>query len=274
MKRLLILFILSAAATAQAQWSNGSAGGIYYNGGVVGIGLPNPTSWLKLQVAGSTVLNGIYAGYNDPISLGNSDNGQQIHFGGTSSIDLILEAFAPYGNVGIGTTVTSALLTVGLANGTGTKVVVNGDVVVNGNINAKYGQDIAEWVPASGDMAPGTVVTVSPSASNTVVPSQHAYDTRVAGVVSAQPGLILGERAESRARIATTGRVKVRVDARRRPVALGDLLVTSDIPGVAMVSEPVEVGGIAIHRPGTLIGKALEPLLAGEGEILVLLSLQ
>jgi hypothetical protein len=31
---------------------------------------------------------------------------------------------------------------------------------------------------------------------------------------------------------------------------------------------------VAIHRPGTIIGKALEPLEGGVGEILVLLSLQ
>jgi hypothetical protein len=41
-----------------------------------------------------------------------------------------------------------------------------------------------------------------------------------------------------------------------------------------MRSEPVSVGGINMHRPGTIIGKALEPLNEGEGEILVLLSLQ
>ena len=41
-----------------------------------------------------------------------------------------------------------------------------------------------------------------------------------------------------------------------------------------MKSQPVEVAGIEIHRPGTLIGKALEPLAGGQGEILVLLSLQ
>jgi hypothetical protein len=29
-----------------------------------------------------------------------------------------------------------------------------------------------------------------------------------------------------------------------------------------------------MHMPGTLIGKALEPLATGKGEILVLLSLQ
>jgi len=41
-----------------------------------------------------------------------------------------------------------------------------------------------------------------------------------------------------------------------------------------MKSQAVDFGGIRIHRPGTLIGKALEPLATGTGEILVLLSLQ
>jgi hypothetical protein len=41
-----------------------------------------------------------------------------------------------------------------------------------------------------------------------------------------------------------------------------------------MKSEPLDLGGVKIHRPGTLIGKALEPLAKGQGEILVLLSLQ
>jgi hypothetical protein len=74
--------------------------------------------------------------------------------------------------------------------------------------------------------------------------------------------------------VATTGRVKIKVDATRGPIHIGDLLVTSDVPGMAMKSEPVNIGGVQIHRPGTLIGKALEPLAKGKGEILVLLSLQ
>jgi hypothetical protein len=41
-----------------------------------------------------------------------------------------------------------------------------------------------------------------------------------------------------------------------------------------MYSHPVDVAGIKMHRPGTLIGKALKSLDKGEGEILVLLSLQ
>jgi len=150
---------------------------------------------------------------------------------------------------------------------------VNGSIRATQVINATY-QDVAEWVPAAEEMAAGTVVVVSGATKNTVGPSQGAYDTRVAGVVSAQPGIILGEASASKARIATTGRVKVRVDATSNPIAMGDLLVTSDKSGMAMKSEPLDLGGVKLHRPGTLIGKALEPLASGEGEILVLLSLQ
>jgi hypothetical protein len=96
----------------------------------------------------------------------------------------------------------------------------------------------------------------------------------VAGVVSAQPGIALGEAGEGKVLVATTGRVKVKVDATRSPIHIGDLLVTSDKDGLAMKSEPLNLGGAEIHRPGTLIGKALEPLESGTGEILVLLSLQ
>ena len=37
---------------------------------------------------------------------------------------------------------------------------------------------------------------------------------------------------------------------------------------------PVTMGGITIHRPGTILGKALEPLESGTGEVLTLLTLQ
>jgi hypothetical protein len=177
------------------------------------------------------------------------------------------------GQVGIGTTAPSALLTVGAAGGTGNKMTVNGDVNVTGNIAAKY-QDVAEWVPASEPMQAGTVVVVERGADNTVTPSTQAYDTRVAGVVSAQPGVVLGVSGSSKSLIATTGRVKVRVDASAGPIHAGDLLVTGDKTGMAMRSEPIEINGRKFHQPGTIIGKALESREQGQGEILVLLSLQ
>ena len=43
---------------------------------------------------------------------------------------------------------------------------------------------------------------------------------------------------------------------------------------MAMRSEPIEVTGRRLHQPGTILGKALQPLQSGEGEILALLSLQ
>ena len=104
--------------------------------------------------------------------------------------------------------------------------------------------------------------------------SSSAYDARVAGVVSPRPGLLLGERGPDKAMVAHSGRVRVKVDASYGAVEVGDLLVTSQTPGHAMRSEPVDIGGTKLHRPGTLIGKALEPLAAGQSEILVLLTLQ
>lgn len=165
------------------------------------------------------------------------------------------------GNVGIGTTTPQAALD------------VQGNINASGSINAKY-QDVAEWVPSQQKLTGGTVVILDPDKSNQVIASSESYDTRVAGVVSDNPGVILGEGGEGKVKVATTGRVRVKVDASRGAIKIGDLLVTSDIEGVAMKSVPVNVGGVMFNRPGTLIGKALEPLEKGKGEILVLLSLQ
>ena len=178
------------------------------------------------------------------------------------------------GKVGIGTTDPSEKLEInGNLKLTGTGNITATGTVDAFNVRIKY-QDLAEWVPSSERILAGTVVVLDTNKSNQVVSSTQAYDTRVAGVVSEQPGIALGERGTGKVLVATTGRVLVKVDATNAPIHIGDLLVTSDIPGLAMKSEPITIGNRKIHTPGTLIGKALEPLEKGSGKILVLLSLQ
>jgi hypothetical protein len=150
---------------------------------------------------------------------------------------------------------------------------VTGSIRATDVIGADY-QDVAEWVPAGEALTPGMVVVLNHKHNNEVLESRIAYDTSVAGVVSERPGIILGKAGADKAKIATTGRVKVRVDATKAPIEIGDLLVTSDVVGTAMKSEPFEINGRRFHQPGTIVGKALEPLNGGQGEILVLLSRQ
>jgi hypothetical protein len=159
------------------------------------------------------------------------------------------------GNVGIGTTTPAA------------KLHVAGDIMIDGNIAAKY-QDVAEWVDAAEALEAGTVVIIDRAASNRVKAASRSYDSSVAGAVSPQPGLILGEAGEGKALIAQSGRVRVKVDASFGAVRPGDLLVSSPTKGHAMRSNSSKV------RPGMVIGKALEALPNGRGEILVLLTLQ
>lgn len=172
------------------------------------------------------------------------------------------------GNVGIGTVAPNQAYKLDVAGNAHFSGTVTG-----GNIQANY-QDVAEWVPSDEELLPGTVVVLQTGQTNRVISCHEPYDTKVAGVVSAQPGILLGEGGIGKTKIATTGRVRVRVDATQSTIHIGDLLVTSDKSGMAMKSEPMEVNGRHFHQPGTILGKALEPLDHGFGEILVLLSLQ
>ena len=241
------------------------AGDYYVNGSVFGLDVNASRAPGVTLTQGNTVYgvrsiasSGANYGVGDTVyGLYTSGSGGVVNYGVYSAAGTNFFS----GNVGIGTTSPN------------NKLHVAGSITVDGNINAKY-QDVAEWVESSQELAAGTVVVLDSEKNNQVVASTQSYDSRVAGVISKQPGIALGDRGEGRVLVAATGRVKVKVDATNGPIKIGDLLVTSDKEGFAMKSMPVEFGGVRMHRPGTLIGKALEPLANGTGEILVLLSLQ
>ena len=261
--------------------------------GNVGIGTTSPGSLLQVgsgNIAGY-VLPGINVALTGASYMTASDGTRTTFMGADGSGTGMIGTFTNHnlalrtnntarvtidtsGRVGIGTTNPTARLQVEGTAAINGNTTVNGDMTVSGNISARY-QDLAEWVTArEGTLPAGTVVILDPTATNQVMASARSYDTSVAGVVSAQPGIILGEAGAGRVMVATTGRIRVRVDATRAPIRVGDLLVTSEREGYAMRSEPLLIGGRPFHSPGTLIGKALEPLERGVGEILVLLSLQ
>jgi hypothetical protein len=75
--------------------------------------------------------------------------------------------------------------------------------------------------------------------------------------------------------VVTLGSFKmVKVDASFGAIKPGDLLSSSGTPGYAMKAAPVVVSGVEIYRPGTILGKALEPFDKGTGLIKVFVSLK
>lgn len=275
------LTIFATAGAASAQWTTNGNNINNTNSGNVGVGTTTPGGKLDLNGPDAAPTSG--ATTNGTLLLGATPTTNLVLTGGVSTTGGIYSWFQSRnrqsasfydialnplgGNVGIGTAPGSYKLDV---NG---NTNITGNVTVTGNIAARY-QDIAEWVPTSQKLTPGTVVVLDAEHGSDVVASSQAYDTKVAGVVSTKPGLALGESGENRVLVATTGRVRVKVDATHAPIRVGDLLVTSTSTGYAMKSEPIVINGRSFHSPGTLIGKALEPLEKGTGEIMVLLSLQ
>lgn len=286
--------LITAHAYAQTCGSNWTSGtGTLTTGCQVGIGTTTPTAGYALDSVGGPVritrsdsIQG--GGPQAALSLFHQSTASSIDGFGVSLVLYLRDSSAQDDILGRmsgikdGTSDTNGKIVFALGTGTPGpnnattdrfQITNTGVSALGVPLTANY-QDLAEWVSVKGSSDPGTVVVIHGGGVNEVEPAHKAYDTSVAGVVSAKPGIVLGEAGDGKATIATTGRVKVKVDASKGPIRIGDLLVTSDREGYAMKSEPVDVAGVRMHRPGTLIGKALEPIEKGDGEILVLLSLQ
>jgi hypothetical protein len=145
----------------------------------------------------------------------------------------------------------------------------DGNVIVTGDLQLTGG-DVAEQFDVSVDLPAGSVVCLDGSARVEVC--RKPYDKRVAGIVSGlqdrRPALILDRSVGGRRQpIAVVGKAWCLADADDSPIEVGDLLTTSGHAGHAM----------AVRRPtdafGAVIGKALSPLAAGRGSVLVLVGL-
>jgi hypothetical protein len=118
---------------------------------------------------------------------------------------------------------------------------------------------------------PGTVMVINDEGS--LQASHDAYDRRVAGVVSGagdfKAAIMLGQKQQgNRVPIALLGKVYCKVDARYAPVQVGDLLTSSPTPGHAMKAHD------PLRAFGSVIGKALRPLQAGQELVPILIALQ
>jgi hypothetical protein len=148
----------------------------------------------------------------------------------------------------------------------------NGDVAT---LSVRGGADLAEPFELSGtDIAKGSVVVIDPENEGKLKLSEHAYDRRVAGVVSGakgvKPGISLRQEGllSGGQNVALTGRVYVLAEADDGAIRPGDLLTTSDTPGHAMkVADPAKAHG-------AILGKAMSGLTEGKGLVLVLVTLE
>ena len=133
------------------------------------------------------------------------------------------------------------------------------------------GADFAESVGVRGERLqyePGDLLVIDQAAGRRLMLSQRAYSTRVAGIYSTKPGVLATTHSidESDAiaeeiPLAIVGIVPCKVTADNGPIAPGDLLVTSSMPGYAMK------GTNRRRMLGAVVGKALEPLREGKGVI-------
>jgi len=185
--------------------------------------------------------------------------------------------------------------------GENTSIIIGGGDVdfrvdASGNVTSDGGfttpaQDYADVLPVSAgarSVQAGDVLAIDPDSPGHVIRSMSARSTLVAGVYSTNPGFIGAGREmdepskadpkkvleftladlatlEDKVPVALTGVVPCKVSAENGAIRPGDLLVTAATPGYAMRDEA--------PKPGTMLGKALEPLRAGTGVIKILITL-
>jgi len=203
---------------------------------------------------GVGVAGNIYSGYLS--TSGNIDSGTSFNGGlYNSTVGFQGPFLSVTGNVNAGNVIASGLLSTNSITHTGTNAVGNigssssyFNTVFAQATSALYA-DVAERYQADAFYWPGTVVVFG--GANEITQSTESHDTRVAGVVSTNPAYLMnsGDTRANSTSVALLGRVPCKVVG---IIAKGDLLATSNVPGVATKYN------IDQYKPGVIVGKALE----------------
>jgi hypothetical protein len=138
------------------------------------------------------------------------------------------------------------------------------------------GADLAEAFDVEGPVSgyePGDVLLISTKADRTVVKSDEAYSSLVAGVYATKPGVLLTEESingslAGKVPMGVVGVIPTKVCGDGGVIHRGDILVTSSRPGYAMKADLNKL------KPGQAIGKALEEFSGETGKIKVLVNVK
>jgi hypothetical protein len=125
-------------------------------------------------------------------------------------------------------------------------------------------------LPSSETVEEGDLLVMDPIQEGFMAKGRQQGDSMVVGLAARAERSCQGEASQRSEHagvpLVTTGIAPCRVDATYGPIRRGDLLVASPTPGHAMRAENI--------APGTVVGKALEPLASGTGLIKVLVMLR
>jgi len=126
------------------------------------------------------------------------------------------------------------------------------------------GADLAEYYPVTDTtIKAGDIVAFTDESNIDVTYATADSSLALAGIVSTQPGITLGDGTEgpNKRPIALTGRVPVKVNLENGPVVPGDRITPSSIPGVGMKANFFDrsVGTALTSYDLSLVGTSTSP---------------
>ncbi|MFA5024673.1 MAG: hypothetical protein WC523_07030, partial [Patescibacteria group bacterium] len=104
------------------------------------------------------------------------------------------------------------------------------------------GADVAEWTLAKEKYEPATLVSLDSLSAKTVKASGKSYDPTIAGIVSTEPGWILGRETSQKVLLALSGQVPLKISSINGAIKIGDPITSSAILGTGM--KAIEAGPI------------------------------